>query len=133
MTDGLWDGAELAHAYTRAQAIKDGVLVDLSDSPLVREAGFRLPLAMTAAAYARAVALTPAARRAGNDADGRLWDVLWVLRQAVRRTTPGEREVRFTVYAVVDRVRPTPVRLKCLCGPGDAGEPVLTVMLPAED
>ncbi|MDQ7842096.1 MAG: hypothetical protein RDU83_13910 [bacterium] len=25
------------------------------------------------------------------------------------------------------------VRLKCICGPGDQGEPVLTAMLPEED
>jgi hypothetical protein len=133
MSDGIWDGAELVYAFTRAQAIADGVLVDLSASPLVKEAGFRLPLAMTAAAYAKAVALTPAAKRAGNDVEGRLWDVLWMLRQAIRRAGPGQCVVRFTVYAVVDRGRPSPVRLKCVCGPGDAGEPVLTVMMPDED
>src|SRR5205823_4451260 len=33
MTDGLWDGAERIQSYTRARAIRDGVLVDLSGSP----------------------------------------------------------------------------------------------------
>jgi hypothetical protein len=28
---------------------------------------------------------------------------------------------------------PPLVRLKALCGPGDQGEPVITVMLPEED
>jgi len=26
-----------------------------------------------------------------------------------------------------------PVQLKAICGPGDSGEPVITIMLPEED
>jgi len=29
-TKGLWDDAEVIYAYTRAQALEDGVLVDVS-------------------------------------------------------------------------------------------------------
>jgi hypothetical protein len=41
--------------------------------------------------------------------------------------------VRFGVHVRNDNRERTPplVRLKALCGPGDQGEPVLTVMLPA--
>ena len=35
-----WTDAEVIHVYTRAQALADGVLVDVS--PLAREAGFKL-------------------------------------------------------------------------------------------
>ena len=54
--------------YSRAQAIEDGVLVDLMQHPtperpelddlakLVREAGFNVPLAMTCGAFAATVA-----------------------------------------------------------------------------
>jgi hypothetical protein len=43
--------------------------------------------------------------------------------------------VRFVVHLRKDnRERTTPlVRLKALFGPGDQGEPVVTVMLPEED
>lgn len=44
------EGFEVIHAYTRAQAIEDGVLVDLSD--LAREAGFRFPVAVTLGVWA---------------------------------------------------------------------------------
>jgi hypothetical protein len=30
-TKGLWDDAEVIYAYTRAQALEDGVLVDVSE------------------------------------------------------------------------------------------------------
>ena len=40
--------------YTRAQALADGALRDVTD--LARDAGFRVPVALTAAAWAEAVA-----------------------------------------------------------------------------
>ena len=53
---------------------------------------------------------------------------------AIRRSDGGP-EVRFGVHVRNDNRERTPplVRLKALCGPGDNGEPVVTVMLPDED
>jgi hypothetical protein len=44
-------------------------------------------------------------------------------------------EVRFGVHVRQDNRERTPplVRLKAACGPGDRGEPVVTVMMPDED
>jgi hypothetical protein len=63
----------------------------------------------------------------------RLWDVLFLLAQAARRCDGAE--VRFAVHVRNDNRERTPplVRLKAVCGPGDDGEPVLTVMMPDED
>ena len=44
---------EVIHRYTRAQALADGVLVDVTDA--AREAGFRTPVAMTIAVWSKAV------------------------------------------------------------------------------
>jgi hypothetical protein len=138
----VWDGFEVIDRYTRHQAIEDGVLVQLSgpgyegDSwipEMVAELGYRIPVAMTATAFARYVELTPAAKRACNDIQGRLWDVLYMLRLAIGRCPEGTDTVFFDVYCVVDRVKPQLVRLKSVCGPGDEGEPVLTIMFPEED
>jgi hypothetical protein len=43
--------------------------------------------------------------------------------------------VRFAVHVRNDNRERTPplVRLRALCGPGDQGEPVVTVLLPTED
>jgi hypothetical protein len=86
---------------------------------------------MTRAAWEPCVAVPPGV--ACRDEAGRLWDALWLLAVAARRG--GGAEVRFGVHARNDnRERtPPPVRLKALCGHGDGGEPVLTVMLPDED
>jgi hypothetical protein len=115
--------------YTRAQALEDGVLVDVSAA--ARETGFRYPVALTRAAWALCVALTPAAMCAGNDERGRLHDLLWMLRCAVARSR-GDRDIAFELLCVTTRIRPMRVPLRCVIGPGDAGEPVLTVMMPGE-
>jgi hypothetical protein len=43
--------------------------------------------------------------------------------------------IHFAVYVRNDNREgtPPPVRLKAMCGPGDSGEPVLTVTMPNED
>jgi hypothetical protein len=116
--------------YTRAQAIQDGVLMDVRET--AREMGIKIPVAVTHSAWARYVLLTPAAQQAGNDERGRLWDVLWMFRWAVQRA-PGSSEIVFSLYVVTDFVQPSLVELKAVCGSGDNTEPVLTIMLPSED
>jgi Family of unknown function (DUF6573) len=49
MHDSLWRDTEVIHTYTRAQALADGALIDIS--PLATEAGFRYPVAVTAAVW----------------------------------------------------------------------------------
>ena len=125
----MFENADLIHRYTRAEAIADGVLIDVSAT--AKEAGFKYPVALTAAAWARCVAVPQGVL--GQDEAGRLWDVLTMLRYALRRQ--GGAEVRFGVHVRNDNRERTPplVRLKALCGLGDRGEPVLTVLMPDED
>lgn len=123
------DFGEPISCYSRAQALADGVLVDCS--ALAREAGVRVPVAMTRAAWARCVAMTPAAKRAGNDETGRQWDVVWMMANALRRA-PGVAEVSFEVRCITDSLRPTTLRLRAVVGPGDSGETVVTAMMPEE-
>ncbi len=128
----FWDDAEVIHAYTRAQAIADGVLVDLSKEPMCREAGFKLPIAMTATAFSQAVGgLDGEPLPSGQDQKGRLWDVLMVMRFEAGRHRETDR-FNFDVL-VWDGKKHNTVHLWCHIGPGDQGEPVLTVMLQGED
>ncbi len=133
-TASFFADAEVIHTYSRAQGIDDGVLVDLRqvDVGAVEEAGFKYPVACTAEVFVQCIDLTKAATRAGNDIKGRLWDVLWMLKCAIRRSTNTTR-INFTVAVVRERVRPTPTQLVAVCGPGDNGEPVITIMFPGED
>ncbi len=132
-TSSFW--GEPIHVYTRAQALQDGVLVDVSDT--AREAGFRLPVAMTAAAWADAVAWSDAdtIRQVPQDQSGRLWDVLFMACQAARRAANASL-VGFDVLRVPRggrAVKPKVVKLNMSITRGDSGEPVVTILLPNED
>ena len=126
---------EVIHRYTRAQALADGMLVDVTET--AREAGFRVPVALTAAAWGKAVAWTDAdsARQTPQDEAGRLWDVVWMAYIAARRASGGCR-VPFQVHVVPRGGKATNPRLVTLhmhIGPGDEAEPVITIMNPDED
>lgn len=126
---------EVIYSYTRAQAIVDGVLVDVSET--AREAGFRWPVAMTSAAWADCVAWSEEdnQRQIYQDASGRLWDVLWMALNAIRRANGGT-QIEYQLYRVPRDGKSAEARLtslKLVCGPGDAGEPVITITLPGED
>jgi hypothetical protein len=125
----MFENADLIHRYSRADAIRDGVLIDVSQTSA--EAGFKYPVALTAAPWAKCVAVPPGVEC--QDEAGRLWDVLWLLRCAVGRSAGAE--VRFGVHVRNDNRDRTPplVRLKALCGPDDDGSPCITVLLPDED
>ncbi len=120
--------------YTTAQGVEDGVLVDVDNlNPTMRaEAGFKFKIYLTSTAYEQCVALTPAAKRAHNDVNGRLWDVLWMLKCAIRGFR-GDSTLLYRLHCVVKRVRPSLVTLKAVCGPEcPSGEPCITILLPDE-
>lgn len=120
---------EVISEYSRSEALDDGVLIDLTK--LAKEAGFRVPVAITSAAWADCIAVDAIEEQAGQDETGRTWDVLNVLRCAAK-DRPNGNEVPFKV-SVFDGERSKTVDLKSICGPGDDGAPVLTIMLPNED
>ena len=111
-------------SYSRAEALADEVLIDVSE--LAREAGFRYPVALTATAWQDCVLVSSTDHV--HDETGRLGDVLNVLRYVVRMN-PGRSEVRFCVDIADENEHVTRVWLKCQCGFGDSPEPVLTVMV----
>ncbi|XXX82789.1 DUF6573 family protein [Sorangium sp. So ce134] len=121
---------ELVYSYARRQALEDGVLIDVSAT--ARELGVKIPVAVTSAVWERYVKLTPAAIRAGNGEEGRVWDILWMFRWAALRAK-DQSEVRFQLHVFTESITPSPVELKAICGPGDDCEPVITIMLPEED
>ena len=130
-------------SYTRAQAIEDGQLIDVST--VAREAGIVWPVAMTSAAWADCVEWTDEteARKGytGQSESGRLWDVVWMLslavRGALRRGLDASQQPLYysllRTPAAGRGVMPRKATLKFMVGPGDQGEPVITVMMPGED
>jgi hypothetical protein len=123
-TTGASDEFEIISVYTRAQAIADGVLVDIST--LAKEAGFRVPVAVTTAVWET---LNPGEDdlASGQSLEGRLWDMLMML-----RTSDGG-EILFDVLLARHEKRER-VELRAGIGPGDSNnQPVITIMRPGED
>ncbi|QJX01099.1 DUF6573 family protein [Frigoriglobus tundricola] len=118
-------------AYTRGQAMADGVLIDVTE--VAKETGFRIPVAVTAALWAEYVAVPTGV--GDQDERGRLWDVLFMLLVAIRRGRGFGAELRYHLHVRNDNRdgEPPLVELKAVCGPADDGSPCVTVMLPDED
>ena len=121
----------IIYAYTRAQAIADGVQVDITTT--AQEAGIRFPVFITRTAFALYVTVPPDVT--GQDEAGRLWDVVWMLRFAIRKAPPGQTRLPFALYVRNDNHAPRLIKLIATCGPLDLAkpEPAITIMMPDED
>ncbi len=122
--------------YTRAQAIEDGILVDVSDT--AREAGFNIPVAVTRTVWNRIVAL-PDGYQGFQDERGRLWDVLWMARHYALRASDSDR-VRMCVLVrdirkdLHDSNRPPRKHFPIVAiGAGDERRPAITIMFAEDD
>ncbi len=121
---GPWDGFEVIDIYTRAQAIEDGVLIDVTS--MAKEAGFRFPVAVTRNIWAAYIVPDERSRKYSQSEEGRLWDVLWMLRNSILKSENDT--VLFKVYFIMKERQRRLVTLKAICGPGDEGNPVITIM-----
>ena len=121
---------DMIFEYTRAQAIADGVLIDLtycfpSDTRL-----FKWPLACTSAVWNL---IESAASVEEVESALYVWDVAYMAHVAIKSATnSGSSELPFEVKMPLTE-NGSEYKLKLVCGPGDNGEPVLTIMLPMED
>ena len=127
---------EVIYSYTRAQAIEDGVLIDTTE--MANEAGFKWPVALTVAAWSDCVAWSDADndRQAYQDQSGRLWDVLFMASYAIRTAKNSDQQLLFDLQRIARdgcSTKSQRLTLKLILGPGDDGEPVITIMLPEED
>ena len=119
------------YAYTRKQVIADGVQVDVSST--AKEAGIRFPVFITRTAFDAYVTVPPNA--SGQDEAGRLWDVVWMLRFAIRKAAQGQDRLPFALYVRNDNRAARLVKLIATCGALDIDDPqpAITLMMPDED
>ena len=116
---------DLIYSYTRAEALADGVLVDVSER--AQRAGIKYPTACTAGVWALIDCL-PASETdtlAGIVRDVRVEEVLRAMLTAIRRG--GACGTDRVVFAALG------ASLWAQCGPGDTEAPVITIMLEGED
>ena len=121
------------YAYTRSQAITDGLQVEVSK--VAAEAGIRFPVFLTRGVYDAYVTVPDGVT--AQDEAGRLWDIVWMLRHGIRSNVAGAAKDRFefSLYVRNDNRRAKLVKLIATCGPLDIDDPApaITVLLPCED
>ena len=122
---------EVIYSYTRAQAVADGVQVEVSK--IAQEAGIRFPMFLTRSVYDAYVTVPPGVT--AQDEAGRLWDIVWMTRFAILRARPGVDRIPVALYVRNDNHRAKLVKLIATCGPLDIDDPqpAVTLQLPDED
>jgi hypothetical protein len=121
---------DVIYSYTRAQAIEDGYFVDLSAHFPKECRMYRYPVACTTAVWSL-VEQSVADERHCNSLAGVVWDILYMSQRGVV-SRPDDQTAIFQVI-ITGTGRNNTHTLKIVCGPGDEGEPVMTIMLPEED
>ena len=125
----LFNNDNIIIAYTRAQALSDGVLVDLNQYIPIAESGYKYPVACTETVFNL---ITKAVNNPnwGNDYEGIVYDILNMSRLGVVRRWETGQEFRVMITGAGSKRW---YNLKIECHPGDNAEPVLTIMFPEED
>lgn len=126
---------DMVYAYTRSQAIADGVLHDVSE--IAKRNGFSIPVAVTDTIWCKYIDPSPELVEYGQSCEARLLDLLVVLYFKIRslpRDSANSR-ITFTVKFLTDAEKEEyeEPKLTADCGPGDHGEPVITILMPDYD
>lgn len=120
--------------YTRANALEDGELVDVSE--VAKEAGFKWPCAVTRSVWSMVEPSEEVRARFGCDTAGRLWDLLYMAIKAIRSAKENGSQLLYQVVMPQhprERTRAATYTFKLVIGPGDTPEPVITIMKEGED
>jgi hypothetical protein len=130
------DFGPVIYSYTRAQAVADGVQVEVTKT--AQEAGIKFPVFLTRTVFDSFVTVPEGVT--GQDEAGRLWDIVWMLRFGILRSRPGAAGAACTRIPVAFYVRNDNraarlVKLIATCGALDIDDPqpAITLMMPDED
>lgn len=125
----------------RSELIEDGALVDVSalwddePVPMVKQVGFKIPVALTRAAWERHVEV-PEGDVSGQCKKGRLWDVLFMAAFAAKRARNQDR-LTFKLGSSANEDgklgEPVETKLDLVIEGDDNLKPVMTISLHGED
>ena len=131
----IFDESDVIYSYSRADALNDGELVDVTEWASHEKGffgGFYVPVAFTRALY-NTLEDIPEPEKESQDLRGRAHDVLFLAAAALR----GAREIQESdaTFEVIVATKENPLRLLelyVIAAPGDNGEPVVTIGYPAD-
>ena len=129
--ESIFGDCEIISRYTRADAIEDGTLIDITGNfPGISHQLYKYPVACTSAVWA-IVEAAVASKQHCNDYKGVVWDLLWMSQKGiVRRIDESQHIYRMIITGTGTKKYHD---FKIVCHGGDQAEPVLTILLPWED
>jgi len=120
----------LVYSYTRAQAIEDGILINVTET--AKEAGIKFPTVVTDHLNHSYIVPSLELAKMGQSIDGRLWDLLMMFRFNACKSNSN-----ILNYICLFQMKPgseaVEKTIKAHIGPGDTAEPVITLMLPGDN
>ncbi len=134
--DNLFNNNNIISAYSRAQAIEDGILVDVTD--IARAIGIKWQVAVTSSVWSDFIEWTDDDRRRQGlqDTESRLWEIVFVLHWAIKNSNKTDEVIFYELHILPRDGFSYAARrtgLKAVVSAGDNFEPVITIMLPNED
>ena len=131
-TQPLFTANDLIYAYTRQQALEDGVQVSANEGDLaeVTRQHYKYPVYMTDAVWTLIETAVNNPRYC-NDLKGVWHDILWMSRIYSRRVDESTSEF---VVKIVGTGRKSVFHMIAQCGPVDIDKPApcITIMMPDE-
>lgn len=118
------------YSYTQKMAIEDGVLIPV-DPEICQEAGIKIPVIIGNRLWYEWINV-PEGLEGIQDLEGRLWDTLYMFTFAVKRKRITGTTGKYTVIYTDENQKQVEIEILAVCGPGDNGEPTITLMLPEE-
>jgi hypothetical protein len=122
---------EVIDSYSRAQAIADGVLVDVTEQ--ARNSAIRYPVAVSDTLFHQYIEPSEVLLKQGQSINGRLSDVFMQLIVAIKRSFCHVPDIHFSVAFLMDTGKTETVKVWATINGGDDGKPVVTIMLEGED
>lgn len=118
---------DIISTYTRQDAIDDGQLFDVTGMSEAKEAGFQIPICLTAGVME--LIRVPRGMEDQQDFKGRLWDTLYLAARAFRRASDDKKSL--VPFSVIYQVSPGVPETKKLWLAFSSHEG-FTIMLPEE-
>ena len=129
--NNFFSECDMIFEYTRAQAIADGVLIDLTSCFPSDTRMFKWSLACTSTVWN--LIESAAAAEDLETPDVYVWDLAYMAFNAIKALgNTGSDRLLFKITLPLCE-NGTEHRLKLVCGPDDEGEPCLTIMRIDED
>ena len=130
MSDNIF--GDVIFSYSRAQAVEDGVLVDLSTLCPEEAKLYKHNVCCTAAVWA-IIDQAVNNKKHHNDLKGVVWDLMFMSTRARVNRAGSDASTCYFQCIIKGAGRKSLFTFKLVCGPGDSAEPVITIMLPDED